>query len=201
MAVSATTWVLVPLLGGVIGYVTNRLAVKMIFRPIRPVNVLGLRIQGVIGRRQAELAKSIGRVVGDHLVQHDDILRGLQEVDLAPLIAKAVDRGLDAKIDSLRSLPLIGGFLTPDRIGDLKSAIVKGVLGERDAIFETLEGAVEHGLHIESLVERKVAAFSVERLESLVLEVASRELRMIEVLGGVLGLAIGLLQVAVIALF
>ena len=49
------TWIGVPLLGGVIGYVTNRIAVKMIFRPIKPVSVLGIKVQGLIGRRQREL--------------------------------------------------------------------------------------------------------------------------------------------------
>lgn len=199
MDVSSTTWIVVPLLGGVIGYVTNRLAVKMIFRPIQPINVLGIRVQGVIGRRQAELARSIGRVVGDHLVQHDDILDGLKQVELEPLIEKAVDRGLESKIEQLRSLPLIGGFLTADRIGDLKQAIVRGVVSEKEAIFEAMESAVEDNLAIEELVQKKVASFSVERLEALVLEVASRELRMIEVLGGVLGVLIGIAQVVVIA--
>ena len=200
MDVNTTTWIVVPLLGGLIGYVTNRLAVKMIFRPIRPVNILGVRVQGVIGRRQAELAKSIGRVVGDHLVQSDDILAGLKHVELEPLIGKAIDRGLERKIDQLRALPLIGSFLTEDRIEDLKGSIVAGVMGEKEAILETMERAIEDNLDIGHLVREKVSAFSVERLESLVLEVASRELRMIEVLGGVLGVLIGVVQVVVISL-
>ena len=45
------------------------------------------------------------------------------------------------------------------------------------------------------LVEKKVAAFEIERLERLILEVASRELHAITRLGGVLGVLIGLLQV------
>ena len=49
------------------------------------------------------------------------------------------------------------------------------------------------------IVEDKVAAFPVERLESLIVEVASRELRAIEVLGGVLGAAIGLAQAGLMA--
>ena len=39
-----------------------------------------------------------------------------------------------------------------------------------------------------------MAAFPVEQLERLIVEVASRELRSIEVLGGVLGGVIGLVQ-------
>ena len=45
------------------------------------------------------------------------------------------------------------------------------------------------------LVERKVGSFAVEKLEALILEVASRELRAIEFLGGLLGVLLGVLQV------
>ena len=46
-----------------------------------------------------------------------------------------------------------------------------------------------------TVVEEKVAAFPVQKLESLVLQVAAKELRAIEILGGVLGIVIGLGQV------
>lgn len=198
MDVTLTTWIAVPLLGGLIGYLTNRIAVKMIFRPIRPVNVLGIKVQGLIGRRQAELARSIGDVVGDHLVQHEDIVRGFQNVDLQVMLSDVIEKGLAPKVEQLRNLPLIGGFLTAERIADLRAAIVKGVLEHEDLILERLEQAIEQGIDVQKLVREKVEAFPVERLEKLVLKVASRELRAIEVLGGVLGLVIGVVQVLVI---
>jgi uncharacterized membrane protein YheB (UPF0754 family) len=200
MDVGLTTWIAVPLLGGVIGYLTNRIAVKMIFRPIRPVNLLGLRVQGLIGRRQQELAERIGTVVGDHLVRHQDIVEGFHKVDLEGLLGDVLERGLRPKIDELRNLPLIGGFLTPERIADLRGSLARGILTHRETILERLEEAVEQGIDIEHLVREKVAAFPVEKLESLVLQVASRELRAIELLGGVLGVLIGVLQVVTIAL-
>ena len=48
---------------------------------------------------------------------------------------------------------------------------------------------------VPALVEKKVAAFEILKLERLILEVANRELRSIVVLGGVLGVLIGLAQV------
>lgn len=195
---SPWTWIVVPLLGGVIGYLTNYLAVRMIFRPIRPVSVLGLRVQGLVARRQGELAASIGRVVGDHLLGHDDIARGLKAVDLEGIVGHALDRGLAKKVENLRSLPLVGGFLTDERIQDLRDSLVRSVVKDKDVLFEKLEEALEQGLDVHELVREKVAAFPVEKLEALVLEVASRELRTIEVLGGVLGVAIGVAQVLVL---
>jgi uncharacterized membrane protein YheB (UPF0754 family) len=61
------TWITIPAVGGFIGWSTNWLAVKMIFRPLRERRFLGIRVQGLVGRRQKELAAAIGRVVGNHL--------------------------------------------------------------------------------------------------------------------------------------
>lgn len=189
------TWLLIPAIGGLIGWSTNLLAVKMIFRPVRPWSLLGLRVQGLVPRRQQELARAIGRVVGEHLVEHRDVVKALATLDFAAILAKVLDRGLGPKIQELRALPLIGGFLTEARVAELRDAIVKGVLAHKDALLDEIERAVAAGLDVRSLVEDKVAGFSTARLEAMILEVARRELRAIEVLGGVLGVGIGLLQV------
>jgi uncharacterized membrane protein YheB (UPF0754 family) len=189
------TWLTIPAIGGVIGWSTNWLAVKMIFRPIRPVRLLGLRLQGLVPRRQQDLARAIGRVVGTHLVEHKDIVRSLNKIDLAAVLGGVLDRGLGSKIGELRSLPLIGGFLTEARVADIRDSIVKGIMAHKDAVLDEVERGLEKGLDVPRLVEEKVAAFAVEKLEQMILEVANRELRAIVVLGGVLGVLIGLLQV------
>jgi uncharacterized membrane protein YheB (UPF0754 family) len=192
------TWITLPAIGGVIGYVTNWLAVKMIFRPIRPVNILGVKVQGLVGRRQRELAESIGDVVGKHLLSHEDVVKAFSKIDLQTVLSQVLETGLAPKIAQLRGLPLIGGFLTPERIDDIKASLVKGVLERRETILEHLEDAVEKDLDVAGIVKRKVADFSVEKLERLILEVSSRELRAIEILGGVLGVLIGAGQVALL---
>ncbi len=201
MALTPEVWISVPVLGGVIGYVTNAVAVKMIFRPVRPRRFLGLRWQGLIGRRQKELAASIGRVVGDHLVRHEDIVKVFAAIDLERITDQAIERGLAAKVADLRRLPLIGGLLTPQRVADLRALILHAFLEHKDQIYAELERALDQGLDVNAIVAEKVSAFPVEQLEALVMEVARRELRAIEVLGGVLGFLVGLLQVGVLALF
>lgn len=190
------TWITIPAIGGLIGWSTNWIAVKMIFRPIRPVRVLGIRIQGLVGRRQQDLAKAIGRVVGNHLVEHKDVVRSLNKLDFAGILGGVLDKGLAPKIQELRNLPLIGGFLTEERVTDIRRSIVGSVMAHKDLVLDEVERGLERGLDVPDLVERKVAEFAVEKLEALILEVARRELRAIEVLGGVLGVLIGLLQVA-----
>lgn len=189
------TWITLPAIGGLIGWSTNWIAVKMIFRPIRERRFLGIRVQGLIGRRQQELAKAIGRVVGDHLVEHKDIVRALNKLDFGAVFGGVLERGLAPKVKELRSLPLIGGFLTEDRVNDIRSSIVQGILAHKEEVLDEVERGLEKGLDVPRLVQEKVSTFAVEKLERLILDVASKELRAIEVLGGVLGVLIGLLQV------
>lgn len=193
-----TTWIGVPLLGGLIGYVTNRIAVKMIFRPIKPINVLGFRVQGLIGRRKSELADSIGRVVGEHLVSHDDITKSFERIDLDEVIRDVLDTALKPKIAEFRALPMVGAFLTEERIDKLQGSVLDEILAHKGTMLAKMQSAVEQGLDVRAVVTDKIADFSVEKLESLVLAVADRELRAIEYLGAVLGVLIGIAQVFLI---
>ncbi len=190
------TWITLPAIGALIGWSTNWLAVKMIFRPVRPMRVLGIRVQGLVPRRQQDLARAIGRVVGTHLVEHRDVLKALNKLDFQGILGGVLDKGLGPKIQELRGLPLIGGFLTEERVRDLRNSIVDGIMKHRETVLDEVERGLAKGLDVPELVERKVAAFAVEKLEQLILEVANRELRAIVVLGGVLGLLIGFVQVA-----
>jgi len=196
----ATPWIMLPAVGALIGYGTNYLAVRMIFRPVLPVRVLGFTFQGLVPRRQAELAASVGRVVGDHLFSHEDMLEALGRIDLGALVETALDKGLAPKIAEYQRMPFVGAFLTDDRVKELRAAIVRGVVGRKEEVYASIEAAVRDGIDVHAIVERKVAGFEVARLEALILEVASRELRAIEVLGGVLGFAVGLVQAAILVL-
>ena len=205
MEVSPYAWALFPALGAAIGYGTNLLAVRMIFRPIEPRNLLGFRVQGLVGRRQAEIARSIGGVVGDHLLSHQDLVQALEKADLAGMLDRLLEDRLPEVLSGLKkNLGPLGGmldaFLTAERLADLRRKLVEKLLEDREALVVQLERALEEGLNVSAIVEQKVAEFPVQRLETLILQVARRELRSIEILGGVLGGLIGVVQVALLAL-
>jgi len=69
-----------PAIGAVIGYFTNYLAVKMLFRPYKPKKI-GSKVlpftPGIIPKRQPQLAKAIGKAVGEELFTGEDIKRSL----------------------------------------------------------------------------------------------------------------------------
>ena len=65
-----------PLIGAVIGYCTNYIAVKMLFRPLYPVKIGNWTLPftpGIIPRGKSRLAKALGSAVGDHLITKTDL--------------------------------------------------------------------------------------------------------------------------------
>ena len=64
-------WILPPLVGALIGYVTNLVAIKMLFRPLREIRLFGLRLPftpGILPRERRKLADNIGDMVERELL-------------------------------------------------------------------------------------------------------------------------------------
>jgi len=100
-----------PVIGAIIGYVTNRVAIKMLFRPLKAWRVGGVRIPmtpGVIPAKRADLAENMGEVVGDHLLTSQEISKGLQQdifqEQLLFLIEEKIKSVLEDDLDTLPSL-------------------------------------------------------------------------------------------------
>jgi len=91
-----------PLLGAIIGYVTNRIAIRMLFRPLRPWRVLGLRVPltpGIIPAKRGELATRMGEMVGSHLLTGEDVRQALERPGFRTELKGAVDEKLTAFLD------------------------------------------------------------------------------------------------------
>ena len=71
-----------PLIGALIGYLTNRVAIRMLFRPLTQWRVGPIKIPmtpGVIPSKRHDLAVNIGDMVGEHLLTSAEINRSLQK--------------------------------------------------------------------------------------------------------------------------
>ena len=84
--------------GAGIGYATNWLAIKMLFHPRKP----RFGLQGLLPRRQGEIADSVGRIVATELLSVDSLLDKLDEVDLGPSFEKLAQGALESKVEDLQ---------------------------------------------------------------------------------------------------
>lgn len=69
-----------PMIGAVIGYCTNYIAVKMLFRPLNPIKIGSWTVPftpGIIPRGKAQMAKAVGEAVGKNLLTEDSFAESL----------------------------------------------------------------------------------------------------------------------------
>lgn len=74
------SYIVAPLLGGVIGYITNDIAIRMLFRPHKAKYVLGIHIPftpGLIPKEKGRIAEAIGRVISENLMNSEVLERYL----------------------------------------------------------------------------------------------------------------------------
>lgn len=186
-----------PLIGAVIGWITNWVAVRMLFRPHSPVNVLGYAVQGVIPKRRAELARSIGQVVEKELISIDDLVDAVRSREIMEKISESVAASIKVRIMDRMPVfvPLSVKKAVSDIITDQIKKDIPSMVGESLGRFGDL---ARDNISFQSMVEERINGFSLERLEQVVLSVSARELKHIEILGGLLGFIIGLIQALIL---
>jgi uncharacterized membrane protein YheB (UPF0754 family) len=188
----------IPLVSALIGYVTNYIAVVMLFRPHKPRRFIGLSLQGLVPRRQKEIAESLGAMIERDLFSHSDIQQALQSAETTEEAAAFLNEQIDQFIQKLSAQnPMIGMFVQGPLLDQVKGMLRDQMTDRFPQFIERVVDRVEHKLDVSEIVRKKVEAFDLTKLEAIIHEVSARELKTIEVLGGVLGFFVGLVQVGI----
>ncbi|GIM29027.1 hypothetical protein CPJCM30710_16930 [Clostridium polyendosporum] len=96
-------------IGAIIGYITNWIAIKMLFRPYTEKKIWGLRVPftpGLIPKERSRIAQSVGETVGTHLLSTDTVIRALESEKIENHIKKLIDnkiKELSSSNDSIRT--------------------------------------------------------------------------------------------------
>ncbi len=191
--------ILIPLISGFIGWVTNWVAIKMLFHPRTPVNVLGIKVQGIFPKRQDQFAEKLGKLVSQELLSFDEIEAKITNPDnlkqVLPQVETHIDHFLRVKLSD--SMPMISMFIGDKTIEKLKSVFMEELEILFPKIMKDYSGTLKQQLDLEAIVTDKVKAFSSDKLEEILYQVMAREFRFVEIIGAVLGFLIGMFQVAI----
>jgi uncharacterized membrane protein YheB (UPF0754 family) len=193
-----TGWVwMTPFVGALIGWLTNFLAIKMLFRPRQPWFILGFILQGVVPRRQRDLALKIGEVVEEELLKSEDILSAINTEELRGHLAAVIETRLDRFLRErlFRGEFLFEKVLSREVVQRVKRALITELVNLFPLEVEAAIKQLVEKVNIRKIVADRVVQFDFERLENLVYRVARTELFWVEISGGILGFIIGLLQV------
>jgi uncharacterized membrane protein YheB (UPF0754 family) len=185
---------ILPIVGALIGWLTNLLAVRLIFRPYVAVKVplIGLEIIGLVPKRRAEIAVSVGRLIEEELFTSTELLHELLNSEMKNEIIESVLIRLEERVS--QKLPFFLQGLKSGLFEGLKEPIRREIGSFLDEYVDKLQERAKT-FPVAQIVESKINQLSLPQLEALILSIAKKELRHIEILGGVLGFIIGVFQV------
>ena len=191
---------LLVVIGAMIGWITNFLAIKMLFRPYKEVNLIFFKIQGLLPKRKNEIGNSIAEVVNNELVSIKDIVAKISPEDIEENIGTIIDKILESKLkeEIVKNFPMAAFFLSDSMLEKIKGIIKKSILENKEEMLNVFAEYLEDKADIKGIIVEKVNNFSLEKVEEIIITLAKRELKHIEYIGAVLGGIIGLAQFAVV---
>ena len=180
-----------PIIGAVIGYGTNYIAVKMLFRPRKPVRLGPFKVQGLLPKRRNDISEGIAATIEDELISMKDLSKILKELDLTPLIDEMVDNSFspddNGKSDILSRINTsINTYL--------RNRAKRSININKDQLISEFIQEIERNVDFKEIIVNNIEAYDIDQLENIVLRVSANELRHITIIGGILGFTIGLIQ-------
>jgi uncharacterized membrane-anchored protein YjiN (DUF445 family) len=157
-------WILPPLVGAVIGYFTNWLAIKMLFRPLKPVYLGKLRLPftpGILPRERSKLTVSVGDTVSKELLTPEVFRSRLSDETLRTKLEQSVRGVLDDLLSAdagkaLKSLSTQPGEKSAPGIGTVVASSFASIVGSREFRLSACEAAVEAAVSIGRLPLREI---------------------------------------------
>nr|WP_314654934.1 DUF445 family protein [uncultured Fusobacterium sp.] len=184
------------LISGAIGWITNWVAIKMLFRPHKEINFGLFKIQGLIPKRRAEIGSGIANIIQNELISVKDVISNIDREEfskrLNSLIDEVLDKNLKKKVKE--KFPLLQMFFTDKVAKDVGNTIKDIVMENQEKIFEIFSNYAEENIDFEVIISDKISNFSLDKLEEIITLLAKKELKHIEVIGAILGMLIGAVQ-------
>lgn len=187
----------VPVVGVIVGYYTNWLALKMIFRPLREKKILGLvKYQGLFLKRQKEVSKEYAHLVAKKILSPHQVLEnfiyGKAAESFFGVIQSNVIKAL-AKMEGFAQ-PILSFAVGSEKYDQLKSLIVKRMNEAVPKYASQVEGYLGEAMDLEKTLYERLSNLPPEEFEELLRTAFQEDEWILILVGSALGFAVGLIQ-------
>lgn len=184
------------LIGGFIGWITNKVAIKLLFRPINPVKILFFKFQGVFPKRKDDMAISLADTIENELLSKEVIFDKILNKDNLDEVKSKLKETLKAKITEI--IPSMVKMFMPDVDKMVGSFIEKDGDKLFDEMIDDFQKTGLEKLNIREIVKERIDELDFVEFEKIIFGLMSKELKHIEIIGLFLGALIGVLQFLVV---
>jgi uncharacterized membrane protein YheB (UPF0754 family) len=188
-----------PIIAAFTGWFTTWIAFYMLFHPRKPYKVFGVTIQGIFPKRKHAFATKLGRVVSGELLHFDEIADKIKDPEelakVMPYIEQHIDTFLNVRLKE--KLPVIAMFVGAGTLDKIKEGLLEEINLMLPEVIGKFADSLADKIDIQKMVTDKVANFSNDKLEEVLLSVMKKEFKFIELIGGVFGFLIGIIQMLI----
>jgi uncharacterized membrane protein YheB (UPF0754 family) len=189
-------WWILPLFGIMVGYVTNYLAIRLIFRPLNPIKVGKLVIQGMFIKRQVEVSTEYSRIVASKIITIENIfeyiIRGPGSENLKLIVQHQIEKTIDEMAGIIKSLVEIS---TGSKLFiHIRNIACFRFMQELPMNIRNVFGYAENALNLEQILREKMIGLSTVEFEAFLRPVFKEDEFKLIIIGAILGGIAGLLQ-------
>ena len=190
-------WIL-PAAGFFVGYLTNWIAIKLVFAPREPVKIGPLTVQGVFHKRQNEVAEAFGRTVATRVLNADNLVRTVMESEGADRMNEIVENRIGELIAKYEARPMAALVLPEEKRPALRAELMERIKTEwpkPGGFFHTFAG---ESVDLQGELERRMRALDRESYEGVLRPAFQQDEWKLILAGAVLGTVAGVLQLVFI---
>ncbi|MBV1919413.1 MAG: DUF445 family protein [Pseudomonadales bacterium] len=188
-------WVL-PVGGALVGYLTNVLALKMIFDPKQPKKIGPFTIHGLFFRRQDEIAVEQGMLIAEEIFNPEKVAAAVLKGPSSDKLFKLINKHMQEAFDQFSGYakPLVLMTVGTERYVAIKEKAIEETIDSLEDSMKHLHAYVEEAMDVENTVIEKVKLLSPEQFERMIRPIFEEDEWMMTLGGGVLGLLVGCFQ-------
>ena len=190
-------WIL-PAAGFWVGYLTNWIAIKLVFAPREPTKVGPITIQGLFHKRQPEVAEAFGRIVATRVLNADNIVKTVMESDGAERMNEIVEHRVGELIAKYEAHPMARLVLPEEERPALRSEVLERIKSEwpkPGGFFHTFAG---ESVDLHGELERRMKALDRVSYEGVLRPAFQQDEWKLIAAGALLGTMAGFFQLVYI---
>ena len=187
-------WVL-PAAGFLVGYITNWLALNLIFEPKEPKQVGPLKIQGVFIKRQREVATSFADVIAERVLNAENMVQHISEGPNRQRVLGILEGQVEESMKVYERDAMVGMLVSKDKLAEAKSDLLDRVRNADITDSSQIKTFADQSCHIRGQLEANLAALDSAQFSGILRPVFQKDERKLILAGGVIGTGIGALQV------
>lgn len=188
------TWVL-PAAGFLVGYITNWLALNLIFEPREPKQIGPFRIQGVFIKRQREVATSFADVISGRVLNPEQIVKHLTAGPSRDRVLGILEGQVEESMQEYERDAMVAMLVSKDKLEDAKADLLARIRNADMTKSGQIKAFADQSHHIHAQLEANLAALDESEFSGILRPVFQKDEWKLILAGGVIGTGIGALQV------